>query len=280
MNLLIDHVTVCGSDLEKMRQDFAGVGLHTTYGGCHANGVTHMDLLTFPDGSYIELIAPVSSSSAATGMMSGWAKLMEGNAGAGAWAVRTGDIKTEVTHLRNAGIEVRGPEAGSRERPDGKKIEWETSIVGTGAAGSLLPFLIEDKTPRTLRVPATAGASVIEGVAAVVIAVRDLESSIELFRRAYELKKPIIKDHPEFGATIAHFAGTPVMLAVPRNEKNWLGERIARFGESPAAFLLMTMDFSRGMSKFEVNDPTRWLGREVAWFDPQRLGGTRLGLIR
>ena len=278
MNLLIDHVTVCGSNLEKMRQDFAGVGLHTTYGGRHANGVTHMDLLTFPDGSYIELIAPVSSIGGAPGMMSGWAKLMEGNAGAGAWAARTGDIDKEVDRLRTAGIEVRGPEPGSRQRPDGTKLEWKTAIVGSGPAGSVLPFLIEDKTPRSLRVPATAGASEIEGVAAVVIAVRDLQSSIGLFRRAYDLEEATVEDYP--GATLAHFPETPVMLANPRGAKAWDAFRIRHFGEGPTAFLLKPMDFSRAMNQFELKDRTSWFGRDIAWFDVQRLGGTRLGLIR
>lgn len=278
MTILIDHVTVGGSNLEKMRQDFAGVGLHTTYGGRHANGVTHMDLLTFPDGSYIELIAPVASIGGATGMMSGWAKLMEGNAGAGAWSARTGDIDKEVDRLRTAGIEVRGPEPGSRQRPDGTKLEWETAIVGSGPAGSVLPFLIEDKTPRSLRVPATAGASEIEGVAAVVIAVRDLQSSIGLFRRAYDLEEATVEDYP--GATLARFPEIPVMLANPRGAKAWDAFRIRHFGEGPTAFLLKPMDFSRAMNQFELKDRTSWFGRDIAWFDVQRLGGTRLGLIR
>ena len=278
MNLLIDHVTVCGSDLEKMRQDFAGVGLHTTYGGCHANGVTHMDLLTLLDGSYIELIAPVSSRGAATGMMSGWAKLMEGNAGAGAWAVRTEDIDTEVTRLRSAGIEVRGPEAGSRQRPDGTKLEWETAIVGSGPAGSVLPFLIEDKTPRSLRVPATADASEIEGVAAAVIAVRDLKSAIGLFRRAYNLEEATVEEYR--GVTLAHFPGTPVMLASPQGAGTWDTLRIQYFGEGPTAFLLKVMDFSQAENKFELKDRTTWFGRDIRWLDFYHRSATRLGLIR
>lgn len=283
MNLVIDHVTVCGSSLEKMRQDFTGVGLHTTYGGRHANGVTHMDLLTFPDGSYIELIAPIGSlsgamGSGATGMMSGWAKLMEGNAGAGAWAARTGDIDTEVDRLRTAGIEVRGPEPGSRQRPDGTQLEWQTAIVGSGPAGSVLPFLIEDKTPRGLRVPTPAGVSQIEGVAAIVIAVRDLKSSIDLFRRAYDLDQAaVVENHS--GATLARFPGTPVMVSNPRSGKTWDAFRIRNFGEGPAAFLLRPVDFARATDQFELQDRASWFGREVAWFDRQQLGGTRLGLI-
>ena len=279
MNLLIDHVTVCGSNLEQMRRDFADAGLHTSYGGRHANLVTHMDLLTFPDGAYIELIAPIDSLSGATGMMSGWSKLMEGNAGPSAWAMRTDHIHAEVARLRAAGVEVRGPEAGSRRRPDGTKLEWETAMVGPAPAGSVLPFLIQDKTPRNLRVPDPAEFTHIEGVAAVVIAVRDLKSSLALFQRIYDLQEPMVEDHPESGITIAHFAGTPVMLAAANSEKTWLGARIALFGECPGAFLLKPKDFSQAMNEFGLKDRASWFSREVAWFDPDRLGGTRLGII-
>src|SRR6516225_9829145 len=91
MRLQVDHVTVCGSDLAAMRRGFADAGLVTSYGGPHAHGVTHMDQLAFRDGSYLELIAPVARGGAA-GLMGGWAKLMEGNAGAGAWAAQSEQI--------------------------------------------------------------------------------------------------------------------------------------------------------------------------------------------
>lgn len=277
MNLAIDHVTVCGSSLERMRADFSAVGLRTIYGGHHANGATHMDLLTFPDGSYIELIAPFASLAGAGAMMSGWTKLMEGDAGCGAWAVRSTDIHAETSRLRSAGIEVRGPEAGGRRRTDGMQLEWETAIVGAGPAGSVLPFLIEDKTARALRVPAPSAASEIEGVAAVVIAVRDVNASIDLFRRAFGLEEAVIEDHS--GATLAHFPGSPVMFADPRGDKTWDALRVRRFGECPTAFLLRPVDFSRAVNRFELKDRASWFRRDIAWFDTHRLNGTRLGLI-
>jgi glyoxalase-like protein len=281
MSLPIDHVTVCGSSLERMRADFADVGLRTTYGGRHANGVTHMDLLTFPDGSYIELIAPVGSLSGAAGMMSGWAKLMEADAGCGAWAVRSSDVHAEVAHLRRGGIEVRGPESGSRYRPDGTKLEWETALVGPGPAGSVLPFFIQDKTPRDQRVPAPPQEISIHGVAAVVIGVRDLRSSIALFQRAFEFEEAIVEDHPDFGAaTLAFFSNTPLILASAAGTNSWLTERLVKFGECPAAFLLEASAESSAKNVGLATKSTHWFGREVAWFDLQRLHGTRLGLIQ
>jgi len=281
MRLRLDHVTVCGSDLEAMRQAFRDVGLNTTYGGPHANGVTHMDLLAFEDGSYLELIAPRAAVVGASGMRSGWARLMEGDAGAGAWAVRSEDIHAEARRMRESGIEVRGPEAGGRKRPDGLALEWETAIVGPGAAGSVLPFVIEDKTPRELRLPKASSSmgDLISGVAVVVLGVRDLETSVGLFRRAYELEEPRLEAREDVGMTIAFFPGTPVMLASALKDDGWLADRIARFGECPAAFLLGTRKLDTATEQYRLGKPDVWFGRRLAWFDESRLRGTRLGVI-
>ena len=279
MTLKVDHITVCGSNLEAMRHAFARVGLSTTYGGPHSNGATHMDLLPFDDGSYLELIAPITSMSGASGMMSGWTHLMEADAGAGAWAVRTDDIHSEVRCLRAAGIEVRGPEAGSRQRPDGTQLEWETAIIGPSPAGSLLPFLIQDKTPRRLRVPSSDATSDIGGVAAVVIGVRDIKKATELYRSGFGWDAPQIADHSEFGAVLAYFMHSPVILAAPLDTGSWLQERLERFGECPAAFLLAPCDDFDIEAHFAATEQALWFGKTVAWLDQEKLMGARLGFM-
>jgi hypothetical protein len=281
MRLQLDHVTVCGSDLKAMRRAFRGVGLSTTYGGPHANGVTHMDLLAFEDGSYLELIAPMAELHGASGMMSGWARLMEADAGAGAWAVRSNEIHGEAQRLRDSGIEVRGPEAGGRKRPNGCALEWETAIVGPGAAGSVLPFVIQDKTPRGLRVPEASNSmgNLISEVSVVVLGVRDLEASVVHFRRAYDLEKPRLEAREGLGMAIAFFPGTPVMLASAARDDSWLVGRIARFGECPAAFLLGTRELDAAIERNRLGNPDVWFGRRLAWFDESRLRGMKLGVI-
>src|SRR5262252_1074786 len=103
MQLRVDHVTMCGSDLDVMRRAYAAVGLVSDYGGPHANRATHMALVGFEDGSYLELIAPFEAEAAATGMIGGWTKSMQGNAGPSAWAVASADIHADAQRLRAAG---------------------------------------------------------------------------------------------------------------------------------------------------------------------------------
>ena len=72
----------------------------------------------------------------------------------------------------------------------------------------------------------------------VVIAVRDLQASIDRYRHAYGLAPPIKQVDSTFGAHLASFGGTPVVLASPLTAQSWLVSRLAQFGESPCAFIL------------------------------------------
>ena len=213
--LELDHVSVCGSNLDALRQAFTDVGMTPDLGGPHGNGVTQMASIGFDDASYIELIAPIKPGVTAD---SGWAKFMAEDAVTCAWAVGTNVLLQEVDRLKKAGIPVKGPERGSRKRPDGMSIEWMTADVGTGTPGSTLPFIIEDQTPRVWRVQTSASVkgAPVSGVENVVLGVNNLDASIALFRKAYGWADPITETQKDFGK-LAYFPGEPVILAAPFN---------------------------------------------------------------
>src|SRR5581483_7178224 len=255
--LKVDHASICASQLDRLRRAFANVKLTTDYGGPHASGGTHMALLGFDGGSYLELIAPMKPGGADA---SPWGKMIAGDAGTCAWAVGTNDIQGEVNRLKQAGLSTNGPAAGSRRRPDGQLIQWQTAQLGPGGAGSVLPFMIEDKTPRELRVQPSASVrgSGLAGIAVVVIGVNDLDASIALFRKAYALPRPEFAEQKEFGARLACFPATPVILAAPSDHTGWLAKRLEAYGESPVAFLLGTKDASAVAKKFPLADRGTW----------------------
>jgi hypothetical protein len=282
MRIEIDHVTFCASSLDKLREAFAGVGLSTDYGGPHAHGCTHMALIGFEDGSYVELIAPLKQDWQASGLMGSWAKLMRADAGAGAWAVRTRNIQAEVDRLRGAGVVVAPPEYGGRKTIDGGLLRWQTSTVGSGPAGVVLPFMIQDETPRELRVRLSDGArdSGLTGVGRVIVAVRDLEAAISLFCKAYGWESPDIETPRDFGARLAYFPDTPVILARPLDDDSWLARRLNRLGNGPVAFLLQGRDLEAAKHRFSLTRESRWFGRRFAWFDEEQLHGARLGVMQ
>ncbi len=276
--LSVDHVTIAGANLAQLQDAFATAGLTTEYGGAHSNGVTHMALLGFDDGSYIELISTISAEQRNIPI---WKEHIVRDGGPCGWAARCDDVAGELKRLAEVGLTVQGPFAGSRQRPDGQTAAWNLGFVGDQPPGAVLPFIIEDTAPRAKRVqpsPSVAGGE-LKGVGLVVIGVSDLTESISLYRRAYDWPAPWIREDQDFGARLAHFLGTPVVLAVPASADNWLAKRIERFGESPCALLIRTGNFPTTARRFGLDWTTPWFGRLVAWFDPADLNGTRLGLI-
>jgi hypothetical protein len=274
--LELDHASICGSNLDTLRQALTDVGLTPDLGGPHGNGITQMAIIGFDDATYIELIAPIKPGVSAG---SDWAKFMADDAVTCAWAVGTNVLLEEVDRLKKAGIPVTTPERGSRKRPDGMSIEWMTANVGNGTAGSTLPFVIEDQTPRAWRVQTSASVqgAPVSGVESVVLGVNNLDASIALFRKAYGWAAPLTETQKDFGK-LAYFPGEPVILAAPSNG-GWLSDRLAKYGEAPVAYLLATRDFAAATKKYKLSGTKTWFGQRVAWFDPGKLKGVHLGVI-
>jgi hypothetical protein len=281
--LKVDHVTIAGSTLARLEEAFANVGLATDYGGPHSNGVTHMALLGFDDGSYIELISTMEAGRKDTNF---WGEHIVQDGSPCAWAIYVEDVAAEAARVAQRGVPVSGPHYMNRSRPDGQLVEWELAFLGEQGAGANLPFIIKDITPRELRVRPSASVTaqagqpaLLAGVAKVILAVKDLSQTAALFQRVYDWPNPAITDKPDFEARLADFAGTPVILATPLGSQSWLADRLARFDESPCAFLVGTHNFEVAQKQYDLSQLSPWFDRPVAWFDPARLNGARLGLI-
>jgi hypothetical protein len=268
--LTIDHVTIGGTNLQQMQAALSAAGIASVYGGAHSNGGTEMALVSFPDGSYLELMALRHGATTDAINKNVWVKYLRSNAGPTAWAVRVDNLSAEVQRLKAAGVAVSAPERSGRQRPDGVKLEWEMSTVGTAARGTFFPFLIHDFTPRDQRAfPQGAPVSkTFKGVSRVVLGVRNLDSAIALYRRAYGLGDAVKQVDQAFGAQLATFTGTPIVLAQPIAADSWLAKRIAQFGETPCAFVLA----QAVQMKYRVPTMNKWFGTDISWFDVQKLG--------
>jgi len=256
----IDHVTVAGRDVKAMTEALhRAAGITAEYGGPHSNRATEMALASFPDGSYLELIAIQSKADAAALAAHYWHKFMQADAGPCAWAIRPPDLSAEVERLRKAGIAVTDPHRAGRKRPDGVELDWETAQVGP-TNGGFFPFLIHDFTPRDNRAfpsgkPTTAKWA---GIAKVVIGVHDLDAAIMRYQKAFGLPPSVRQEDAALGAKLAQFPGTPVVLAAPLEKGSWLSDRLQQYGEAPCAFILGSQAGS-------------WLD-SISWFDADKLG--------
>lgn len=268
--LKIDHATVACERLDEARRAFtAATGIPTEYGGPHANHATEMALASFPDGSYLELMGIQQKADPTALSAHVWRRFLRDNAGPCAFALRVADVNTEIRRLAAAGIHVGAAEKSGRIRPDGVALSWETADIGSGPRGSFFPFLIRDFTPRENRVYPSGMPTTnrFGGVGLVVIGVHNLDSAVAQYRKAFQLAAPKRQRDEAFGADLAWFEGTPVALASAIAPDSWLGQRIARYGDSPCAFVLTANTGMVGQLSL-----SNWFGRPLAWFDDGKLG--------
>jgi catechol 2,3-dioxygenase-like lactoylglutathione lyase family enzyme len=151
MTLRLDHVVILVHDLEAAQAQYRDAGFTLVYGGQHTGGHTHNALIVFQDGSYLELLAPTNSTMLQNedykrpGSFLSW---FAAGAGFGGFALHSSDLLAEVTRIRQHNIQISLGEGG-RKRADGQALHWRSGFLDSGL---LLPFYIEDVTPRTLRV--------------------------------------------------------------------------------------------------------------------------------
>lgn len=173
----LDHLVILVRDLAQAVDDYAALGFTVTPGGTHADGLTHNALITFADGTYLELIAFVDPSKPGDNTW-GWRRYLDAGGGLIDYCVASDDLAADVQRLQAQGFTLKGPTEGGRKRPDGEELRWLSASFWQ--AGRELPFLIQDLTPRELRVPGGSAAQHTNGVTGIrelTIVTADLDRS-------------------------------------------------------------------------------------------------------
>jgi catechol 2,3-dioxygenase-like lactoylglutathione lyase family enzyme len=171
----LDHLVILVRDLAQAVGDYEALGFTVMPGGTHADGLTHNALISFADGTYLELIAFVDPADPRDNGW-GWRQFLAAGGGLIDYCVASDDLEADVVAFRAAGFSMSGPTLGGRRRPDGAELGWLSARFWQ--AGRELPFLIQDMTPRTLRVPsgaATEHANGASGIRELMIATADLD---------------------------------------------------------------------------------------------------------
>jgi catechol 2,3-dioxygenase-like lactoylglutathione lyase family enzyme len=171
----IDHVVILVKDLAQATADYTSLGFTVVPGGEHVDGASHNALVSFADGSYLELIAFKKESPGHRW----WPKTTNpatGGEGLIDFALLPTEIEKDIAAARERGLDYQGPFAGGRQRPDGQAIKWQTGQPVTPD----LPFLCGDITPRSLRVPSGPAwhhANGVTGIESVLVLVDTLPNS-------------------------------------------------------------------------------------------------------
>jgi hypothetical protein len=159
----LDHLVVLVHDLDLASADYESLGFTVTPGGEHADGLTRNALVPFEDGSYFELVSFLDPDDPADNFW-GWRRFLPYE-GPIDYCAASDDLDSDAGRLGSLDFFVDGPDEGGRRLPDGGEIRWRNARIRQ--EGRLLPFLIEDLTPRELRVPGGAAASHPNGATGV-----------------------------------------------------------------------------------------------------------------
>ncbi|MFQ5943268.1 MAG: VOC family protein [Anaerolineales bacterium] len=231
-----DHAIIAVSDLEVATADFEKLGFTVLFGGEHAGGLTHNALVTFADGTYLEVMAPTDPGLLREPSKPGpgnYLFLFDAGEGFAGLALHTNDLDAVVERVRRNGIEIADPAAGGRRRTDGVELAWRTAFP----MGSVSPFFITDENPRELRVRTepelTTHPNGAIGITQILSLVTNLEEGVARYSILLgEESTP----GPDFeGAETAAFevGSVEAAIAAPDHQEGLLAEHLVSRGEGP-----------------------------------------------
>ncbi len=132
----IDHVILGINRLEAGIEEFARLtGVTPERGGEHPGRGTQNALVSLGSGQYLEIMAPLPSAEKPAAIP--FARLTPSG-----WALHASDLAGVIARLEAAGFDAVGPTPGSRRRPDGSMLQWQTGGAG-GPGLDLAPFFIQ-----------------------------------------------------------------------------------------------------------------------------------------
>jgi Glyoxalase-like domain len=146
MFLGIDHLVIVVKDLQQAANDYQQLGFTVVPGGKHPVGSQNV-LISFADGSYLELIAFYRDA-----VDHRWWEPLQKGERLVDYCMQTDHLRGDTLKLREAGVAIDDRVPWSRTRPDGYELKWLLSLA-TGSHRGVAPFLIQDITAREERIP-------------------------------------------------------------------------------------------------------------------------------
>jgi hypothetical protein len=158
----VDHIIYGTPDLDRGIAEIEKLtGVKAKFGGQHPGRGTRNALLALGPTSYMEIIAPDPDQPAPKEPRSFGIDGLKQSKLVG-WAAKGKDLEQFVAASKQKGIEFGAVHAGSRKRPDGVVLSWNTADPTVPAGDELLPFFIDwGKSPHPAQ-SAPTGLTLVE----------------------------------------------------------------------------------------------------------------------
>ena len=165
----IDHIVIAGPDLDSLTATFQSLGFNVVGGGEHPIG-SYNTLIGLQDGAYIELLSFYERSP----RHYWWDAVHSRGGGLIDFCMRTDDIRGDYAVFEAEGVAMSPLVGLSRLRFDGYQLAWLNNEI-YGEYQGLIPFIIEDETPRQERVPKeNQHENLVTGIESITLVARDL----------------------------------------------------------------------------------------------------------
>ena len=289
MLLGLDHVIIAVRDLPSAMERFAhALGLTVTAGGDHPGSGTHNAIVSFGT-EYIEIISVRDQAEAATSERGRIVRDFLSSQGDGllGLALGTDTLDTEIAGAASRGVPLVGPVAGSRRRPDGSMMAWQLGFAAGDPFGRALPFFIQHDTPLAERrqwTPPGGHPLGATGIPLLSVAVGEMESSVDGYRRLLGKEPEVIEDVPALPARRARFAIGEFRLELlqPQASSGGLAEFVRTQGDGLFMITLSVPDVGEAVAALRqrgtaVGDPTP--RRRAPLLDPSQTLGSRFQLV-
>ncbi|MFY0518764.1 VOC family protein [Lysinibacillus sp. UGB7] len=199
MTLYFDHLVHQVQSPENIKDFLNKRNIHTVNGGQHTMWGTY-NTLSYFGLTYIEQIAVYDrvlfeEAAKLPYTLHHTFKENKERYGFSRMALRTTNIDEEAARLRALGLEVYGPDACSRTRPDGSVVKWKLLHFGQPEQAIDFPFLIEwtdDDQERFAQLEASGAIKTTQSITmeSVQFYVQDAEATVQRWREVLQLPDP------------------------------------------------------------------------------------------
>jgi hypothetical protein len=290
----LDHIIIGVRDLERAAQIFGNdLGLLPSGGGIHPIGGTANRIIVIGD-TYLELITIYKPEEAQESLRR---RLEEGSEGYLNCVFASDDLEADSRAIRERGVTLIGPVAGSLRSADGRERAWKRADIERPDLTQRYPFIIQHDSAGEERRRRLAGWSTppahplgASKVRSVTLAVENLEEASRRFAQIYGLQasEPFSAASQGMGAQVVSFnlgqSGQSFELAAPALEDkgpNALRDHLERFGESLYRMTLQVNDLaqaSRYLDEHAVPYTSIESAQPLLWIDASHSCGAPIVL--
>lgn len=274
-----DHYIIVVNQLDSAMQTFRQLGVDVRAGGEHPAFGSHNALIAFADNTYIELVAFKDPALAANTFWRAGVERLRAGEGFAGFVLASNEIVGDVARLKSS-FAYDEPKAGARVRLDGQRVEWHTSMFNGSPVG-VMPFLIQDDTPRNLRIePPTEGMGSRARVKEVVVVVKNADQARDAYHALLGIEPKRVHNaaNDVVGYRLTMEWGS-IVLAHPERGGNTMAEHLAKRGEGIFALTLEVDGLGRDRIRFRNADIALEPDGSGYLIPPEFACGARIRLI-